>query len=61
MLINGLADEMVPRRSAQRLAEAARPPVRQIWLPHDHLMPHELEVMRELADSTLRHFPQLTN
>jgi fermentation-respiration switch protein FrsA (DUF1100 family) len=59
LLINGLHDEMVPRRSALRLGESAGPPVRQIWLPHDHLMPEDLEVMRELADSTLRHFPQL--
>lgn len=59
LLINGLYDEMVPRRSALRLAELADPPVRQIWLPHDHLMPDDLQVMRELADSTVRHFPQL--
>lgn len=59
LLINGLHDEMVPRRSALRLAELAGEPVRQIWLPHDHLMPDELDVMRELADSTIRHFPQL--
>lgn len=56
LLINGRYDEFIPRRSAQLLFEAARPPVRQIWLPHDHLMPDEIEVMRELADSTLSHF-----
>lgn len=56
LLINGLHDTLVPRESALRLAEAARPPVRQIWLPHDHLMPGDLAVMRELADSTIRHF-----
>lgn len=56
LLINGLYDERVPRRSAERLREAARPPVRQIWLPHDHLMPGDVDVMRELADSTLSHF-----
>ncbi len=56
LLINGLYDDLVPRRSAERLYQAARPPVRQIWLPHDHLMPDEADVMRELADSTLRHF-----
>jgi fermentation-respiration switch protein FrsA (DUF1100 family) len=56
LLINGLHDERVPRTSAEQLARAARPPVRQIWLPQDHLMPGELDVMRELADSTLSHF-----
>ncbi len=56
LLINGVYDEFVPRRSAELLFEAARQPVRQIWLPHDHLMPGELDVMRELADSTLSHF-----
>jgi hypothetical protein len=56
LLINGLNDTMVPRRSALRLAERAGPPVRQVWLPHDHLMPDDYEVMRELADSTLSHF-----
>lgn len=59
LLINGLDDTMVPRRSALRLREGARPPVRHIWLPHDHLMPGDLAVMRELADSTIRHFPFL--
>lgn len=56
LLINALYDTMVPRASALRLAAAAEPPVRQIWLPHDHLMPGDLEAMRELADSTLHHF-----
>lgn len=56
LLINGLYDDFVPRRSAERLFEVARPPVHQIWLPHDHLMPDESDVMRELADSTLRRF-----
>ena len=59
LLINGLYDEMVPRRSAERLAELAGEPVRQIWLPHAHLMPENTLLMRELADSTLSHFPQL--
>lgn len=56
LLINGLYDEFVPPASAERLYEAARPPVHQIWLPHDHLMPGDVDVMRELADSTLSHF-----
>lgn len=56
LLVNGLHDELVPIRSARELREAARPPVRQIWLPHNHLMPGDRDVMRELADSTLSHF-----
>lgn len=56
LLINGRYDELVPRRSAELLYEAARPPVHQIWLPHDHLMPGDVDVMRELADSTLSYF-----
>ena len=59
LLINGEHDSLVPRSSAERLMAAARPPVRQLWLPHDHLMPDDLPLMRELADSTLAHFPQL--
>lgn len=59
LLINGVHDSLVPPESARRLADAAKPPVRQIWLPHDHLMPGDLEVMRELADSTIHHFPFL--
>lgn len=59
LLINGAYDSLVPPESARRLAEAANPPVRQIWLPHDHLMPGDLAVMRELADSTIQHFPFL--
>lgn len=56
LLINGLHDTSVPRESALRLAWEALGPVRHIWLPHDHLMPGDTAVMRELADSTLRHF-----
>jgi fermentation-respiration switch protein FrsA (DUF1100 family) len=56
LLINGMYDTVVPRESAERLAEAARPPLRHIWLPHDHLMPGDVDVMREMADSTLSHF-----
>lgn len=59
LLVNGLHDEMVPRRSAERLAAAARPPVRHVWLPHGHLEPGDTAAMRELADSTLAHFPVL--
>lgn len=56
LLINGLKDTSVPRESALRLAWEALGPVRHIWLPHDHLMPGDTAVMRELADSTLSHF-----
>lgn len=59
LLINGSRDSLVPPESARRLAAAARPPVRHIWLPHDHLMPGDVALMRELADSTIRHFPFL--
>lgn len=59
LLINGTHDSLVPRASAERLLAAARPPVRHLWLAHDHLMPDDLPLMRELADSTLAHFPQL--
>lgn len=59
LLINALYDELVPPRSAERLAGAAGEPMRHIWLPHEHLMPHDTQAMRELADSTLSHFPQL--
>jgi poly(3-hydroxybutyrate) depolymerase len=56
LLINGTADELIPRASAERLLASARDPVRQIWLPHGHLMPGDFAHMRELADSTLSHF-----
>jgi fermentation-respiration switch protein FrsA (DUF1100 family) len=56
LLINGRYDHMVPREAALRLWEAAEPPVRHVWLPRGHLMPDDLELMRELADSTISHF-----
>ena len=59
LLINGTRDRLVPPGAALRLARAAREPVRHIWLPHDHPMPDDFPLMRELADSTLSHFPQL--
>jgi hypothetical protein len=59
LLINGLHDDLVPRESAVRIRDAAREPVRQIWLDHGHLMPWHLDVIREMADSTLAHFPGL--
>lgn len=59
LLINGTRDSLVPPESARDLAEAAGEPLRHVWLPHDHLMPGDVGVMRELADSTIRHFPFL--
>jgi fermentation-respiration switch protein FrsA (DUF1100 family) len=56
LLVNGSDDQIVPRASAEALLAAARPPVRQIWLPHGHLMPDDFSLMRELADTTLSHF-----
>jgi dienelactone hydrolase len=56
LLINGEHDDWVPRAAALRLLAAAREPVRHIWIEHGHLMPWHLDVMREMADSTLAHF-----
>jgi fermentation-respiration switch protein FrsA (DUF1100 family) len=56
LLINAERDELVPRASAERLFAAARPPVRQIRIPHGPLMPWDTVQMKELADSTLSHF-----
>jgi dienelactone hydrolase len=61
LLINGLHDDWVPRESAERLREAARQPVRHVWVRHGHLMPWHLGVMREMADSTLGHFDFLSS
>jgi dienelactone hydrolase len=59
LLINGVGDDWVPRESALRLRAAADDPVRHLWVEHGHLMPWHLDVMREMADSTLSHFPFL--
>ncbi|CAN5783397.1 hypothetical protein BH23GEM6_BH23GEM6_00570 [soil metagenome] len=56
LLINGSEDEQIPRSSALLLAERATPPVRQIWLRHGHLSSTDHSLLRELADSTFRHF-----
>ena len=56
LLISGTGDTRVPRASALGMAERASGPVRHIWLHHDHLMPGDTALMRELADSTVRHF-----
>ena len=56
LLISGTGDIRVPRASAIGLAERASGPVRHIWLHHDHLMPGDTAIMRELADSTISHF-----
>jgi hypothetical protein len=59
LLINATRDDLIPRASAERLASRARPPVRQIWLPYGHLGVGQPEVIREVADSTFRHFGDL--
>lgn len=59
LLINGTRDHLVPPASVRLLVEKTAGPVRLIWLPHDHLMPDDTLLMRELADSTLAHFPFL--
>lgn len=56
LLINAEHDELIPPESVRRLYEAAQPPVRLVWLPYGHLMPGDVDVMRELADSTIAHF-----
>jgi hypothetical protein len=56
LLINGSADEQIPRSSALLLAERASAPVRHIWLDHGHLSSLDHQLLRELADSTFRHF-----
>lgn len=56
LLINAEYDDLIPRRSAERLRKAAGEPVHQVWLPHGHLEPGDTAAMRELADSTLAHF-----
>jgi fermentation-respiration switch protein FrsA (DUF1100 family) len=59
LLINATRDDLIPRAAAERLASRARPPVRQIWLPYGHLGVGDTEVIREVADSTFRHFGEL--
>jgi hypothetical protein len=56
LLINGSEDVQIPRSSALLLAEHATPPVRQIWLEYGHLSSRDHHLLRELADSTFRHF-----
>jgi len=56
LLINGLHDDMVPPEAALLLGRHARSPVEQLWLPHGHLMPDDVELMRELSEHTRRHF-----
>lgn len=56
LLINGSDDQQIPVRSAELLAERATPPVRHIWLPQGHLSSTDVPLLRELADSTFRHF-----
>jgi hypothetical protein len=60
LLVNAERDELVPRASAERLLAAARRPVRQVWIPHGHLMPSDTVQMKELADSTLSYFEFLS-
>ncbi len=56
LLINATDDDQIPRESALRLAQQARSPVHQIWLPYGHLTSGQPEVIREVADSTFQHF-----
>ncbi len=56
LLINATGDAQIPVESALRLAQLARPPVRQIWLPYGHLSETQAHEIREVADSTFRHF-----
>jgi fermentation-respiration switch protein FrsA (DUF1100 family) len=37
LLINGVHDELIPRHTAVRLAEAARPPAEHVWLEEGHV------------------------
>ncbi len=56
LLINATADDMIPHEAALRLASHALQPYRHVWLPYGHLSSTEVEVIREVADSTFRYF-----
>lgn len=56
LLINATGDVQIPIESALRLAQLAKPPVRHIWLPYGHLTSQQPHEIREVADSTFRHF-----
>ncbi len=48
VLINGTHDEMVPRRNAELLYEAAREPKKQIWLDSRHVNPGNIDLTRRI-------------
>jgi dienelactone hydrolase len=47
LLINGIHDELIPRHTAARLGQAARPPTKHVWLEDGHVgMAHQTLIDR---------------
>lgn len=59
LLVNGLDDDLVPRRSARALIDATHPPRDVVWLPTGHLDPDDEMLLRELVDTALSRLPVL--
>ncbi|MEJ2185000.1 MAG: alpha/beta hydrolase [Gemmatimonadota bacterium] len=57
LLVNGLADERVPRNSALALHRAAREPKDILWLPTGHLEPGDTALIVELVDTAFARLP----
>ncbi|HLA91615.1 MAG TPA: hypothetical protein VJL28_14395 [Gemmatimonadaceae bacterium] len=53
VMINGLADDRIPRHAVETLYRAAREPKELTWLSAQHMQPNRPEVLRALAEAVL--------
>jgi hypothetical protein len=53
VMVNGLADERLPRRAILYLYAGAREPKEIVWLPGLHVQPERRQVVRQLIDCVL--------
>lgn len=59
LIVNGLYDDRIPRRSAEALMNKAREPKEIVWLPTGHLEPSDTALIRELVDTAFARLPIL--
>jgi dienelactone hydrolase len=51
LMVNGTADEQIPRECPEKLFDEALPPKKIIWLKSAHVHPKGVELRREIADT----------
>ncbi len=59
IMVNGTADEMIPRRNAELVYERAKEPKKLIWLESGHVRPDKVELTKQILRTLQRELRRL--